>query len=104
MTQKTKIRILLKSYDSRSLDGCSGDIAETATRTGARVAGPVPMPVRIHKVTVNRSPHVDKKSMDQFEQRIHKRLLDIYDPNANTIEALKKLNIPAGIEITIETQ
>ena len=74
---------------------------ETAKRTGAKVAGPIPLPTRIEKFTVNRSPHVDKKSMDQFEIRTHKRLLDIVDPTARTVDELKKLNLPSGVDITI---
>jgi len=74
---------------------------DTAKRTGARVAGPIPMPTRIERYTVNRSPHVDKKSMDQFELRTHKRLIDIIDPTVQTVDELKKLNLPAGVEINI---
>ena len=74
---------------------------EVSRRTGARVAGPIPLPTRIEKFTVNRSPHVDKKSMDQFEIRTHKRLLDILDPTARTVDELKKLNLPSGVDITI---
>ena len=95
-----KIRIRLKSYDHRALDASSVDIVETARRTGARVAGPIPLPTRIEKFTVNRSPHVNKKSMDQFEMRTHKRLLDIIDPTAKTVDELKKLNLPAAVDIT----
>jgi small subunit ribosomal protein S10 len=74
---------------------------DTAKRTGARVAGPIPMPTRIERYTVNRSPHVDKKSMDQFELRTHKRLIDIMEPTVQTVDELKKLNLPAGVEINI---
>ena len=77
-------------------------IVETAKRTGARVAGPIPLPTLIEKFTVNRSPHVDKKSMDQFEIRTHKRLLDIIEPTSKTVDELKKLNLPAGVDITIK--
>jgi small subunit ribosomal protein S10 len=97
-----KIRIKLKAYDSRVLDQSSSDIVETAKRTGARVAGPIPMPTRIERFTVNRGPHVDKKSMEQFEIRTHKRMLDIIDPTAKTVDELKKLNLPAGVDITIK--
>lgn len=97
-----KIRIKLKAYDHRVLDQSSGDIVETAKRTGARVAGPIPMPTRIERYTVNRGPHVDKKSMEQFEIRTHKRMLDIIDPTAKTVDELKKLNLPAGVDITIK--
>ncbi|MFC1467104.1 30S ribosomal protein S10 [Verrucomicrobiota bacterium] len=97
-----KIRIRLKSYDHRALDTSSSDIVETAKRTGARVAGPIPLPTRIERYTVNRSPHVNKKSMEQFEIRTHKRLLDIIEPTAKTVDELKKLNLPAGVDITIK--
>jgi len=97
-----KIRIKLKAYDHRVLDQSSGDIVETAKRTGARVAGPIPMPTRIERYTVNKGPHVDKKAMEQFEIRTHKRMLDIIDPTAKTVDELKKLNLPAGVDITIK--
>lgn len=97
-----RIRIRLKSFDHRVLDASSKDIIETAKRTGARVAGPIPMPTRIERVTVNRSPFVNKKSMEQFEIRTHKRLLDIIDPTIKTVDELKKLNLPAGVDITIK--
>ena len=95
------IRIRLRAYDHRVLDKSTADIVETAKRTGARVAGPIPLPTRIEKFTVNRSPHIDKKSMDQFEIRTHKRLLDIVDPTSRTVDELKKLNLPSGVDITI---
>ncbi|MES2506970.1 MAG: 30S ribosomal protein S10 [Verrucomicrobiota bacterium] len=97
-----KIRIRLRAYDYRTLDKSTADIVETAKRTGAKVAGPIPLPTRIEKFTVNRSPHVDKKSMDQFEMRTHKRLLDIVDPTSRTVDELKKLNLPSGVDITIK--
>jgi small subunit ribosomal protein S10 len=97
-----RIRIRIRAYDYRVLDKSTADIVETAKRTGARVAGPIPLPTRIEKYTVNRSPHVDKKSMDQFEIRTHKRLLDIVDPTARTVDELKKLNLPSGVDITIK--
>jgi len=97
-----RIRIRLKSFDHRVLDASSKDIVEAAKRTGARVAGPIPMPTRIERVTVNRSPFVNKKSMEQFEIRTHKRLLDIIDPTIKTVDELKKLNLPAGVDITIK--
>ncbi|MBU1692547.1 MAG: 30S ribosomal protein S10 [Verrucomicrobia bacterium] len=97
-----RIRIRLKGFDHRILDQSAGDIVETAKRTGARVAGPIPLPTRIERYSVNRSPHADKKSMEQFEIRIHKRLLDIIDPTARTVDELKKLNLPAGVDITIK--
>ena len=97
-----KIRIKLRAYDHRVLDQSAKDIVETAKRTGARVAGPIPMPTRFERYSVNRSPHVNKKSMEQFEIRTHKRLLDIIDPTAQTVDELKKLNLPAGVDITIK--
>jgi small subunit ribosomal protein S10 len=97
-----RIRIRLRAYDYRILDKSTADIVETAKRTGAKVAGPIPLPTRIEKFTVNRSPHVDKKSMDQFEMRTHKRLLDIVDPTSRTVDELKKLNLPSGVDITIK--
>ena len=96
-----KIRIRLKGYDYRVIDQSSQDIVETAKRSGARVAGPVPLPTRKTVVTVNRSPHVNKKAMEQFEQREHKRLIDIMEPTADTVDELKKLNLPAGVDINI---
>ena len=96
-----RIRIKLKGFDYRVIDQSAYDIVDTAKRTGARVAGPIPMPTRIERYTVNRSPHVDKKSMDQFELRTHKRLIDILEPTVQTVDELKKLNLPAGVEITL---
>ena len=84
------------------LDQSASDIVETAKRTGAQVAGPIPLPTRTERYTVNRSPHADKKSMDQFEIRTHKRLLDIIEPTIKTVDELKKLNLPAGVDITIK--
>ncbi len=98
---KPRIRIKLKGFDYRIVDQSTTDIVETAKRSGARVSGPIPLPTRIERFTVNRSPHVNKKSMDQFELRTHSRLLDIIEPTANTVDDLKKLNLPAGVEITI---
>ncbi|TAN38922.1 MAG: 30S ribosomal protein S10 [Verrucomicrobia bacterium] len=97
-----RIRIRLKAYDHRALDTSAQEIVETAKRTGARVAGPIPLPTRIERYTVNRSVHADKKSMEQFEVRTHKRLLDIIEPTARTVDELKKLNLPAGVDITIK--
>ena len=97
-----RIRIRLKSFDHRVLDISATEIVETARRTGARVAGPIPLPTRIERFTVNRSPHVNKKSMEQFEIRTHKRLLDIIDPTIKTVDELKKLNLPAGVDIPIK--
>ena len=96
-----RIRIELRGFDYRVIDQSASDIVDTAKRTGARVAGPIPMPTRIERYTVNRSPHVDKKSMDQFELRTHKRLIDIMEPTVQTVDELKKLNLPAGVEINI---
>ena len=97
-----RIRIRLRGYDHRVLDQSAADIVETAKRTGARVAGPIPLPTRMERYTVNRSPHADKKSMEQFEIRTHKRILDILDPTAKTVDELKKLNLPAGVDIQIK--
>ena len=96
------IRIRLKAFDHRILDTSTREIVNTAKRTGAQVRGPIPLPTRIEKFTVNRSPHVDKKSMDQFERRTHKRLLDIIDPTAKTVDELRRLNLPAGVDINIQ--
>ena len=96
-----RIRIKLQGYDYRIIDQSAGEIVDTAKRSGARVSGPIPLPTLIEKVTINRSPFVDKKSMDQFEQRTHKRLIDIVEPTAQTVDELKKLNLPAGVDITI---
>jgi small subunit ribosomal protein S10 len=100
--QNQRIRIRLRAYDYRALDKSVNEIVDTAKRTGAKVAGPIPLPTRIEKFSVNRSPHVDKKSVDQFELRTHKRILDIVDPTARTVDELKKLNLPAGVDITIK--
>jgi small subunit ribosomal protein S10 len=100
--ESQRIRIRLRAYDCRVLDRSVVEIVDTAKRTGAKVVGPIPLPTRIEKFTVNRSPHVDKKSMDQFELRTHKRLVDIIDPTSRTVDELKKLNLPAGVDITIK--
>ena len=100
--QGQSIRIRLRAYDARLLDKSTMDIVETAKRTGARVAGPIPLPTRIEKFSVNRSTHVNKKSAEQFEIRTHKRLLDIVEPTSRTVDELKKLNLPAGVDITIK--
>jgi small subunit ribosomal protein S10 len=96
-----RIRIRLKGFDYRVVDQSAMDIVETAKRSGARVSGPVPLPTKIEKLTVNRSVHVNKKSMDQFEVRTHKRLIDIIEPTSATVDELKKLNLPAGVDISI---
>ena len=100
--EKQKIRIRLKGYDQRVLDRSTEDIIEAAKRTGARIAGPIPLPTRKETYTVLRSPHVDKKSREQFEIRTHKRLIDILNPTAQTIDALKTLSLPAGVDIKIK--
>lgn len=97
-----KIRINLRAYDHRLLDRSLKEIVETAKRTGAKVAGPVPLPTRVHKVTVLRSPHVDKKSREQFEIRTHKRLIDILDPTTQTVDALMQLDLAAGVDVDIK--
>ena len=102
--QKTaqKIRIKLQAYEHGILDQSVAEILNTAKRTGSIVVGPIPLKTRIERLTVNRSPHVDKKSMEQFEIRTHKRLLDIINPRPATVEELKKLNLPAGVGIDIK--
>ena len=101
-TPKQHFRIRLKSYDHRVLDTSSTEIVETVKRTGSRVAGPIPLPTRRERFTMTRSPHVDKKSQETFEQRTHKRLIDILQPTAATVDELKKLSLPAGVEIDIK--
>ena len=97
-----RIRIRMEAYDHRVLDQSAMEIVETSKRTGARVKGPIPLPTRIERYTVLRSPHVDKKSREQFEIRTHKRLVDIEEPTAKTVDALNKLNMPAGVYIKIK--
>ena len=97
------IRIRLKAYDHRVLDNSTKEIVNTAKRTGARVRGPIPLPTHIERFTVNRSPHVDKKSREQFEIRTHKRLLDILEPTQQTLDALMKLDLSAGVDVEIKT-
>ena len=97
-----KIRIRLKAYDYRVLDQSTGEIVETARRTGARLAGPIPLPTERNRWTVLRSPHVDKKSREQFEIRTHKRLIDIFEPTPQTVDALMKLDLPAGVDVEIK--
>ena len=96
------IRITLKAFDHRILDTASAEILNTAKRTGASVRGPVPLPNRIKKFSVIRSPHVNKSSQEQFEMRTHKRLLDVVDPTPQTIDALMKLDLPAGVDVEIK--
>ena len=99
---KDRIRIKVEAYDHRVLDQSVGKIVETAKDSGARVSGPIPLPTRIERYTVLRSPHIDKKSREQFEIRTHKRIIDILEPTARTVDALAKLEIPAGVEISIK--
>jgi small subunit ribosomal protein S10 len=99
---KQKVRIRLKAYDHKILDRSAREIVEAAERTGAQVAGPVPLPTRIEKYSVLRSPFIDKNSQEQFEIRTHKRLIDVLDPSQQTINALMKLNLPAGVDIEIK--
>ena len=98
-----KIRIRLKAYDYKLLDQSAGEIVETARRTGAKVAGPIPLPTKISRWTVLRSPHVDKKSREQFEIRTHKRLLDILEPTQQTLDALMMLDLSAGVDVEIKS-
>lgn len=97
-----KIRIRLKAYDHKLLDQSSLDIVDTARKTRARIVGPVPLPTRINKFTVLRSPHVDKKSREQFEIRTHKRMMDILDPTQQTVDALMKLDLSPGVDVEIK--
>ncbi len=96
------IRIRLKAFDHRVLDQSTGEIVNTAKRTGAEVRGPIPLPTKIEKFTVLRSPHIDKKSREQFEIRTHRRLLDIIDPTPQTVDALMKLDLAAGVDVEIK--
>ena len=99
---RERIRIRLKAYDHRVLDQSTWEIVQTAKRTGALVAGPIPLPTDINRFTVLRSPHVDKKSREQFEIRTHKRLIDILEPTTQTVDALMKLDLPAGVDVEIK--
>ena len=98
---QTKIRVRLQSYDHRVIDQSAEKIVDTAIRTGAKISGPVPLPTQIERWSVNSSPHVDKRSMEQFERRTHTRLVDILEPTAKTLEDLANLNLPAGVGIEI---
>jgi small subunit ribosomal protein S10 len=100
LTQNIKIR--MEAYDHEALDKRAAELVDTAKRTGARVTGPVPLPTRVERYTVLRSPHIDKKSREQFEIRTHKRILFISEPTAKTIDAISKLNLPAGVDIRIK--
>jgi small subunit ribosomal protein S10 len=102
MITNQRIRIRLQAYDHEVLDRSTQEIVSTAKRTGAKVSGPVPLPRRINRFTVNRSPHIDKKSREQFEIRTHKRLIDIVDPTPQTIDALGKLDLAAGVDVRIQ--
>ena len=102
MIPAERIRIRLKAYDHKQLDQSVGEIVDTAKRTGARVAGPIPLPTSIGRYTVLRSPHIDKKSREQFEIRTHKRLVDILEPTQQTIDALMKLELSAGVDVEIK--
>ncbi|MSQ36420.1 MAG: 30S ribosomal protein S10 [Dehalococcoidia bacterium] len=99
---RQRIRIRLKAYDHRVLDRSAAQIVEAAERTGAAVAGPVPLPTRIRKYTVIRSPFIDKDSRDQFETRTHKRLIDIFEPTSRTVDTLMRLQLPSGVDIEIK--
>ncbi|MFY9484019.1 MAG: 30S ribosomal protein S10 [Patescibacteria group bacterium] len=100
---KSKIRIRLKAYDARIIDKSARKIIETAERTGAVVVGPIPLPTERSLITVMRSPHVHKNAREQFEVRVHKRLIDVLDPSAKTVDSLMNLDLPAGVDIEIKT-
>ena len=102
--QSQNIRIRLKAFDHRVLDASTREIVNTAKRTGATVAGPIPLPTKINKYCVLRSPHVDKKSREQFELKTHKRVIDILDSRAQTVDALTKLDLPAGVDVEIKVE
>jgi small subunit ribosomal protein S10 len=102
LTETQKIRIRLKAYDHRLLDQSAAEIVDTAKRTGAKVVGPIPLPTSINKFCVLRSPHVDKKSREQFEVRTHKRLMEILEPTQQTVDALMKLDLSAGVDVEIK--
>jgi small subunit ribosomal protein S10 len=100
--QSTRMRIKIKAYDHKIIDQTARKIVETAERTGASVTGPVPLPTEIHKMTVNRSTFIYKNSRDQYEMRIHKRMIDIWNPNPKTIDQLTSMDLPAGVDIEIK--
>lgn len=102
MADQTRIRIRMEAYDHRALDASATEIVEQAKRTSARVCGPIPLPTRVERFTVLRSPHIDKKSREQFEMRTHKRLIDVLEPTSRTVDALMRLNVPAGVDIEIK--
>ncbi len=97
-----KLRIVLKAFDHRVLDQSAAQIVETAERTGANISGPVPLPTSIRRFCVIRSPHIDKRSREHFELRTHKRLIDVHEPTSKTIDAMTRLNLPAGVDISIK--
>ena len=97
-----KIRIRIEAYDTKSIDQAAMDIVNSAKRTGAKVCGPIPLPTRIERITVLSSPHVDKKAREQFEMRTHKRIIDITEPTSKTIDELRTLNMPAGVDIRVK--
>ena len=101
-TQTQRVRIRLKAYDYRLLDASVAEIVETARRTGSKVSGPIPLPTELWRHSVNRSVHADKKSMESFEIRTHKRLIDILEPTQQTVDALMKLDLPAGVDVEIK--
>ncbi len=101
-TPQSRIRIKIKAYDNKVIDQSTSKIVETAERSGAKISGPVPLPTEIHKVTVNRSTFVHKDARDQYEMRVHKRLVDIWDPKPKTIDDLTNLDLPAGVDIEIK--
>jgi len=100
--ERERIRIRLKAFDHRLLDQSVGEIVDIARRTGARIAGPIPLPTVINRYTVLRSPHIDKKSREQFEIRTHKRLIEILEPSQQTVDALMRLDLPAGVDVEIK--
>ena len=102
MADSQKIRIRLQAFEHTILDQSMNDIVNTVIKTGAQVAGPIPLPTKIERFTVNRSPHVDKKSMEQVEIRTHKRVIDIINPTSKTVDELRKLNLPAGVDIIVK--
>ncbi len=102
MSTANSIKIRMESYDHEALDKSASELVDSAKRTGARVTGPVPLPTRIERYTVLRSPHIDKKSREQFEIRTHKRLIDIIEPTAQTVDALMKLELAAGVDVEIK--
>lgn len=102
MAEKPRIRIKLKAHDHRLLDQSTADIVETVKRTGAKIAGPVPLPTKRELYTVLRSPVIDKKSREQFQIRTHKRLIEILEPTSKTVDALRKLNLPSGVYVEVK--